>query len=527
MRLSTILLVTAAAATLPAAAHGGTFTYYACKLADGWPVTASGFASSTPTDETFLENDCDGDHGLVAALAKDAPAGTSASWTYSAPPGMPVVSVRLSRQVSGPSPQASIAYDFVGTSDNCQVGQYCEAGVVERSWSGEPRSTLEFRISCPMSACDSGVTGTDWWFAGSDREYHGVLLIKSIAITLLDSEPPRFEGEPSGSLFDADRTHSGVVSARFAASDVGSGLGGARLLVDGREAPEASVTGLASCEPPFSTSTPCPSDGAADVRLDTTHMPDGPHTVVLELWDATGENRVSYGPVQIRTTNFGPDSQLASSSDGLTVASAAMIVGTGRWKRPSRLQQSAKTATATGQLVSRNGKPIGGATLQVFAKADVPGALPKLVSTPTTDATGNFSFLIPKGPSRRFTVRYLPSADADVAATWRFRVVVPAPIGLLANRARFRNGQTLVLTAHLAGADVPRGSAVAAFQVRIGNRWHTFAKRDISKNGIARVRHRFRVTFQRMTYRFRAITLRNARFPFADGRSGVLAVRVN
>jgi hypothetical protein len=106
-------------------------------------------------------------------------------------------------------------------------------------------------------------------------------------------------------------------------------------------------------------------------------------------------------------------------------------------------------------------------------------------------------------------------------------VDVAAPIRLAANRQELRNKQKLVLAAYLPMRDIPPRSADVAFQVRIGDHWRTFATRSLEANGRAVAKHRFQVTFHAMTYRFRAVVVRHAKFPYANAASPTVVVKVN
>jgi hypothetical protein len=213
------------------------------------------------------------------------------------------------------------------------------------------------------------------------------------------------------------------------------------------------------------------------------------------------------------------------------VGSARTVRGHRPMRRSSRQGDRAVTfagCQAVGRRRSLGASWARAARRSSGRSSDVPRSRPQPVATPTTDEQGRFSFVLPKGPSRRVSVEYRASfGDRHAAARWRFKVAVPAPIKLLPSRVRLKNNETLLLTARLSDAEVPRGSSDVAFQVKIGRQWRTFARRRLDEHGRAQIRHTFRVTFHRMTYRFRAVTLRRASFPYADSRSPVVAVRVN
>lgn len=354
-------------------------------------------------------------------------------------------------------------------------------------------------------------------------------MVKSIAITHQDDGPPGFAEGPSGELLDTGKTLHGVTSARFTAVDAGSGVRIARVIVDG-QSPASATTNLPVCPQPYVSATPCTTSAVVEASVDTTQLADGPHAVTIEIEDAGG-NRTAHGPIQIRTENFDRSGQVTEASsiaaNGVGASRSAQIVGVGASRRRVRRQRADRSSVAVGRLIAGD-VPIAGAAVWIHAAVDVPGARTKPIATATTEADGRFRFEIPKGTSRRIEVRYRAfSTDERDSAIWRFKVAVPAPIRLTASPRRLENGDNLRLTASVAGGRVPIRSADVAFQVRIGRQWRTFARRSLGRRSRAVVDHRFRVTFDRMTYRFRALTLKRRAFPYANAVSRVASVRVN
>lgn len=505
------------------------FTHYACALPDGSAAPTEGIVGFGEGENTYLADRCADGEGLVGAVAKGAPTGTATGWIYTPPPGLPVISVRAIRSVGGAGEGSTITYAMHQSSDICNASTTCPSTEAEASWNETPQGSLRFELACPNDVCDNGLGGLEWQFGGSGKTFDGMMAIKSLTISHEDKRLPVFSRGPSGPLVEPNLPLHDLAKVQFEARDEGSGVSKARLVIDGVEALSQDVGG---CVEPFVAAVPCPPSVGPELAFDTTKLPDGLHTVAVEVFDATGVNKATHGPIQVRVENFRPNGQLTSASsliaNGINASRTAKISGIGRSARAVRWQKSRRHSTARGRLVDENGRGIAGAALRVLAATDVPGARAKLLTGVTTDKDGTFGFEIPRGPSRRISVRYRAFADdAKEAAVWRFRVAVPAPIGLIASRARLRNKQKLVLTAHLNGTRVATRSADVAFQVRIGRQWRTFAKRGFSRKGIARVDHRFRVTFHRMTYRFRVVTLRRRNFPFADAHSDPVSVRVN
>ena len=125
----------------------------------------------------------------------------------------------------------------------------------------------------------------------------------------------------------------------FAAADQGSGVYLARLEVDGN--PVASTTvddNGGRCVKPFKEVVPCRASVAGSLSFDTATLPDGPHAVRLVVTDATETNSVSYGPVQVTTSNQAT-ACAATQAPGLTARFVTTrkatltrrVVGRSRW----------------------------------------------------------------------------------------------------------------------------------------------------------------------------------------------------
>ncbi|MDQ1698263.1 MAG: hypothetical protein QOG34_126 [Frankiaceae bacterium] len=431
-------------------------------------------------------------------------------WYYVSPKDTSVVGAVVLRAASGLDGDTEMRYQMDGTTDRCDAAFPC-TGETTYSWAGA-LPAIAFRLWCDKQDTCRSATGT------SD----GAVDIARVAIEIQDTEPPRFSSPPTGGLLSSPVR--GNQSVAFTAEDVGGGVYQAALVIDGREQPRQIVDANGgSCRAPFVHQVPCKLTAASgSLSLDTTTLADGHHDVSVVVYDATGTNNVTFGPVPIEVDNVpdpGGNGLAATGGSGAKLGPRpnARLVGIGR---PTR-QAFGRRGVARGKLVDGDGKAIGGAGLDVYATDDVPNARERLIGHATTGPDGAFRFVIPKGPSRHISVRFAEGV------AWTFDIVVPAPIKLVASRPRLKNGQKLVLTSYLSGIHVPARSAAVAFQVLIGHQWRTFATRNVGRTGLARVGHRFRVTYQRLTYRFRAVIVGRRNFPFANATSPGVAVRVN
>lgn len=483
-------------------AEAATYTQYVCRAgsalapADGFALAASG--------GTFGGDACLSGGNLTAGLSSRT-SSTFVSLGYTPPADVTLVGLTVDRFTRNVNSGSGAIYELRATTDRCDPASGCSGLSGQFVQQGSLSEAL-FRLGCPSSGC-VGQVGVN----------NPELIITSAQMTLGDDFRPTITVPPS-----TEGEFEGLRTLFFEATDRGGGIYEAELLVDGvqhyRGVPDDNN---GSCKTPFVKQVPCKLAVKASVPFDTTKVSNGQRSLTLNVYDATGENVATYGPVMVTVDNPGapPAPPVTGGSDGAPQTTAARIVPA-RAKRLLRRGASQPTV-AQGKLVDANGAPVPGAPVQVLAALDVPGAKEKALASATTGADGTYRIVVPPGPSRRISVR------AEGAEPWRFRTRVPAPIRVLPSRKRLDNGEKLVLSAYLNGQRRRAWAADVAFQVKIGRQWRTFARKAFDKRGLAQVAHRFKVTFQRMTYRFRAVALKRRRFPFENAASPVVPVRVN
>lgn len=509
------LLVLAAILLFPAGAAAAEPVYvqYACHLPDGTAIPADGFESQASGAAT-VENRCASGGGLTIEVPEQGPAAPiNGKWSYTAPPSTLLSQIRLMRKVhnfGGNGGARTLQLKLDGKEvDACAPFFACE---VSKSISAGPGQVFETTVNCYSEYCSGADPGYGW------------ASLDSIAITLLDESPPTFRGTPGGDLFSPSPV-DGTRSVSFTAEDAGGGVYKAAWVIDDLER-EARVLdpNEGACAKPFVRAVPCKTSVDGRLMLDTTTLTDGEHTISVAVYDATEVNRVASPPVKVEVRNSigAPSGSSISESD--PPAASSNPLGLRLLGRPFRRgairQQFGRSTLVQGRLVDREGRAVPSATLTVLSAPDVPGGRLEEIGAPTTNAEGQFSFQVPPGVSRRLVVR-------SSSGSWTVRVRVAAPLRLQPSRTQLVNKQKLLLVAYLLGARVPAGSADVAFQVRIGHQWRTFATRPIGRDGRAQIAHRFRVTFQRMTYHFRAVVVRRKSFPFGNAASPSISVQVN
>jgi hypothetical protein len=491
------------------------YVQYACHLPNRMSAPVDGFYSEV-TGTATVTNGCASNVGLSVELPDaNVPLPSGGKWMYQAAPGTSVVSVELSRtarNISSEGRESRRSFWFGDSKtflDSCELSHPCPETRHLTLTNSDQRFTLS--SSCNSDPCFGPEAGSS------------LVSIDDVVITLRDEQPPALNAQPSGDLFNIGPV-SGTRTVSVNASDVGGGVFTASLVVDGAEQ-DAHVLDLNGglCAKPFTAAVPCKRTVVGQFSVDTTTLSEGDHVVKVVVRDVTGVNSVASSPTTIEVRNL-PRPFTGSATGGAVRPANQPPKGSrllGRQFRAGSVHQSfGRPITLRGRLVDGAHNPVANAELAVFSTPDVPRAKSSQIGLVRTDPAGRLRFIIPRGPSRRIDLR-------SASNSWTVKVNVSAPIRLQPSRGHLRNKQKLILVAYLLGAKAPAGSADIAFQVRIGQRWRTFATRPIGRDGRARIGHRFRVTYQSMTYRFRAIVVRRRTFPFAGAVSPPIAIRVN
>ena len=179
-----------------------------------------------------------------------------------------------------------------------------------------------------------------------------------------------------------------------------------------------------------------------------------------------------------------------------------------------------KTATVTGQVVTRGGRPIAGAAVEVQARLARSGAQFAREGGTATDGGGRFSYTVPAGASR--TLRFVyPGTNTLRPSASELGLVVPASSLLRVSRRRVRLGQRVTFSGRLAtlGVELPPSGVLVELQARDRGRWRKFATARTDSRGGWSYRFRFERTRGRVTYPLRAVVHRQDAWPFGDGMS--------
>jgi hypothetical protein len=177
-------------------------------------------------------------------------------------------------------------------------------------------------------------------------------------------------------------------------------------------------------------------------------------------------------------------------------------------------------------LTTLDGRPIGGAALQVFTREVRSGAEWKVAPAVTTGADGRLVLTLPAGPSRRVRLEYRTNVgDAAPAVTRQVQLDVRAGVKLKIRPRRVRAGHSIRLTGRLLARPTTRLGKIVTLQARERGHWRDFKSARTGKRGRFSTRYRFS-SGARGTFPIRAIARADAAYPYATGRSRAVRVRV-
>jgi hypothetical protein len=106
------------------------------------------------------------------------------------------------------------------------------------------------------------------------------------------------------------------------------------------------------------------------------------------------------------------------------------------------------------------------------------------------------------------------------------RLQVPAESSLHVSRRHVLNGRAVTFSGQARTLPVPAGGKLAELQVLLSGRWQTFRTARTDQAGRWALPYRFARTRGVQRYRFRAVLPHEAGYPFTDGASSPVLVRV-
>jgi hypothetical protein len=529
-------------------ARAGTWTLVSCTQPDGQPAPTEGWSTSATGavgPDSGDTNTCAQGGELSAVTSGEAPQGAyeGPEWVFTAPAGSTIAGGNITATLTSPHGQAwlgtpSASYDSADVVANCQYNLACgQDGTLSGAFPiTHPGGTSLYAVavcvgpyegatSCPATGgIDAGV------------------YVSSAAIALANSATPAASGF-GGTLLSPNA--QGTQELTFLASDPGGpGVYLVTAQIDGKTIYSGTPdNNEGRCIPigetgstlMFDHSQPCRASESVDLPINTTALANGQHTLKVTIEDAAENASVVYdGPI---TTQQPSNNSLGALPGPGTSAASGLARGLGqpngiaasegarlRLGQHGRLTRSfAKRALGiSGRLMSAQGQPIGGATLELLQQtASSPGL--KLIGHVKTSATGTFVARVPAGPSRTIAVAYRAfSGDGAYAATARIIESVDAGIQLGISPRRTGSEGAITLTGHVLGPVPPQGVSVDLL-VHYRGHWEPFRTPRTDAAGHFTVVYQFEGARGRFPFRAE-VPPSQADFAFGRGFSGVVDV---
>jgi hypothetical protein len=529
-------------------ARAGTWTLASCTQPDGQPAPTEGWSTSATGavgPDSGDTNTCAQGGDLSAVTSGEAPQGAyeGPEWVFTAPAGSTIAGGSITATLTSPHGQAwlgtpSASYDSADVVANCQYNLACgQDGTLSGAF---PITHLGGTSLYAVAVCVGPYEG-----ATSCPATGGIdagVYVSSAAIALANSATPAASGF-GGTLLSPNA--QGTQELTFLASDPGGpGVYLVTAQIDGKTIYSGTPdNNEGRCIPigetggtlMFDHSQPCRASESVDLPINTTALANGQHTLKVTVEDAAENASVVYdGPI---TTQQPSNNSLGALPGPGTSAASGLALGLGqpngiaasegarlRLGQRSRLTRSfAKRALPiSGRLMSAQGQPIGGATLELLQQtASSPGL--KLIGHVKTSATGTFVARAPAGPSRTIAVAYRAfSGDGAYAATARIIESVQAGIQLGISPRRTGSEGAITLTGHVLGPVPPQGVSVDLL-VHYRGHWEPFRTPRTDAAGHFTVVYQFEGARGRFPFRAE-VPPSQADFAFGRGFSGVVDV---
>jgi hypothetical protein len=529
------------------AAQARTYQVYTCVTPDGrllgptidfaaWPSGWTwGYVGPYPAT---LSDECPNHGGFRFGVRNQAWAAGQSVWArWSAAPGTALVgiSLRWTAEMTNIPANGQGTVQLVAGTDTQSLLAQNSPGAVPASG---PEPNLVAALS-PAHAFEIRFTCLDQCASGTSIE--SIARVTNPWFQVDDSSPP--VGGLTGTATDA-QTWSGVMRFGLNAADVGAGLYRAVVEVDGSDALATAVgdaspycrdIGPSPSVNEFAAAQPCPlriDGGALDV--DTAKLPQGRHSVRVMLEDGAGNRTAIFGPVARSITATGaigpgsdPALRGAANGDGANDQARLTAHWGVRGSRTLLVSRFGRSHVVRGRLRAQDGAPISNAVIDLVSKTTAVNAreLAKR-NGPRTASDGSWRLTLPRDVSSRdLTFRYRSHVgDTIPTATATVHLRVRAGLRLAIRPRHARRGQAIRFAGRLLGAPLPRGGKQIVLMARTSRGgWVRFNVIRTDREGRFRTIYRFQQPGA-ATYRFRALSLAEAAYPYAAGGSNVVRV---
>ncbi|MTD46224.1 hypothetical protein GKE82_18505 [Conexibacter sp. W3-3-2] len=283
----------------PSATHAATYTIQQCHSQTNYAV--SGLVGSFQGAYAYTNQACDPSSRTVGAAltaSGERSGGEFAQVTFSAPQGTSLDSISARRTATAGAARANGAP--VARLSSIPSGSR-EAFAAVAGYPASGQGMIAFALDGDRSVSwGAYCEGTSGCPVG-DTSYS----LQDIEIRLRDNQAPSLANVAGTLRSETDRAR--VRSLTYDATDAGGGVFRERLIIDGSErSTELADANGGRCVLPFTTPTPCKPDMSGSVSFDTSTLSDGTHQLVLDVRDATDENKRLHGPWTITVDNVPP-----------------------------------------------------------------------------------------------------------------------------------------------------------------------------------------------------------------------------
>jgi hypothetical protein len=553
--LTVMAVAFAAPVARPATAIAGVYDVFSCSQPNGAAAPIDGWTPTVSNADVETEDEC-GEGGYMWAAVigdKTVPVGSEATWAFVPPPGTLIHEATLYRTFNNlDNEDTGIAFTFENLKAPYRFSTPFERCGVSTAYHYECSTTGVFmgrlaantEVEVPskdllperggpapgiymVAGCGGGTGGGSEHCEGGTTGPIAFAGLASARITLEDNASPRVT-VVGGSLSSGTELE-GEQNLAITGTDTGGGIYQALLEVDGTVAQTTPVeSNNGHCEnvgqtsdgrPAFIHAVPCALEvNDQFVFFNMAGIPDGPHRLTVQVTDAAGNATT----VLNREVVVGRGACNGSCGDH-----ARLAARDARLLKPFTRRYARSGLKLTGTLREPTGSPVGGARLELLQQASYTGAPLRTIAATKTNAAGEWTFAVPRGPSRVLLVAWRSHAlDSGYAAQIEYHERVFAAIGLAAPRS-VRAGVPFAFRGRLLGGYIPPEHSIIQMEIFFLGRWRTIETLHTDARG----RFAYRYTFSpeaagRPSYLFRALIQYSRSYPFLAATSRSVRVKV-
>jgi hypothetical protein len=301
----------ACAAAAPASAND--VWLWACHGPAGQSLGTAGLVGNAQGDAA-LNGGCGDGQALAGGFTQAAPSGGSgASVRADVPSGLTLQGVHLGAALAG-----------AGTGEQYTVRT---AGDTLQSFalSAPQAPGQDFTVADPQAGGDFALVslacppGDDCPAGDGDP---AAFSLSALALHVDDSSAPRL------SVGGWHSPTAEALTLQVSGTDVGTGLASAQAIVDGVTMASGTFAGSGACadlspdaaQVDLPLGEDCPRVGTAQLPLNPTTLPDGPHTLVVRVLDAAGNATTETLPLE--TVHIVPGNRVQTLTVGTSVPAA-------------------------------------------------------------------------------------------------------------------------------------------------------------------------------------------------------------